>query len=403
MTFLQGLHGVVAIVLLCSLLFAEEAGVPLPFAPGEVTLLAAGLLIAAGGLDPFVFVPLAIGSCVAGALVGYSWARLVGEHGLATLARRLGQAGTLERVSNRIRSAGPKGIAVSRLIPGLRIYTTLVAGAAGVERRTFLLGIAPATVGWVIAFVVLGAAVGIPVEHFLTAVEKLAVQGAILIAIGLGGFIAIRRVPAGDRGALVRIPGSVRVVLALLVDVGLVASIVSGLTELVRRLIGAGVIAGWADALVVAVAVGIFYLVITRRGTGATAGEALLRTTYIARRHRPDERPAARPGDLPAEEAGLVRAATLLRLVADVTRLRLLRHLLDGPRTASELAQATGLTDTDVAYHLGQLARAHLVTSTEADGDDVRYALADGQARQAVLELLSLVQTAEGPALAPST
>ena len=58
MSYLQGLHGVVAIVLLCSLLFAEEAGVPLPFAPGEVVLMAGGLLIAAGGLDPVVFVPV---------------------------------------------------------------------------------------------------------------------------------------------------------------------------------------------------------------------------------------------------------------------------------------------------------------------------------------------------------
>jgi membrane-associated protein len=403
MTYLQGLHGVVAIVLLCSLLFAEEAGVPLPFAPGEVTLLAAGLLIAAGGLDPWVFLPLAIACCLAGALVGYSWARLVGEHGLATVARRLGQAGNLERVSNRIRSAGPRAIAVSRLIPGLRIYTTLVAGAAGVERRTFLLGIAPATAGWVVAFVVLGAAVGLPVEHFLGAVERLAVQGAILIAIGLGGFVAIRRVPAGDRGAIVRIPGSLRIALALLVDVGLVASIVSGTVDVVRRVVGAGVIAGWADALAVAAAVGIFYLVITRRGTGATAGEALLRTTYIARHHRRDDRPIGGPGELPTEEAALLHAATLLRLVADVSRLRLLRHLVDGPRTTAELAQQTGLPDTDVAYHLGQLSRAHLVGSSEAGGEDVRYAVPDGHARHAVLELLALAATTDIQALAPST
>ena len=123
MSYLQGLHGVVAIVLLCSLLFAEEAGIPIPFAPGEVVLMAGGLLIAAGGLDPLVFVPLAIAASLAGAMGGYSWARLVGEQGLTTLARRLRQAENLARVSGRIRSAGPWAIAVSRLIPGLRIYT----------------------------------------------------------------------------------------------------------------------------------------------------------------------------------------------------------------------------------------------------------------------------------------
>jgi membrane protein DedA with SNARE-associated domain len=51
LSFTQSLHSVVAIVLLCTLLFAEEAGVPLP-TPGELTLIVAGLLIATGGLDP---------------------------------------------------------------------------------------------------------------------------------------------------------------------------------------------------------------------------------------------------------------------------------------------------------------------------------------------------------------
>jgi membrane protein DedA with SNARE-associated domain/DNA-binding transcriptional ArsR family regulator len=401
-SFLAGLHGALAIVLLCSLLFAEEAGVPLPVAPGEVTLLAGGLLIAAGGLDPVLFVPLAIAACLAGALVGYSWARLVGESGLAMLAQRLRQAENLARVSARIRAAGPRGIAVSRLIPGLRIYTSLVAGAAGVDRRTFLLGVAPATAVWVIAYVVLGAVVGLPVEHFLGAVEKLAVQGAILLAIGLGGFFAIRRVPGGDRGALVRMPGGLRVALALVVDVGIVASIVSGMVAVVRRLLNAGLIDGWADALVVAVGVGIFYLVITRRGTGATAGEALLRTTYIARHHGVD-RLHPEPGELPPEETALHRAATLLRLVADVNRLRLLRHLLEGGHTGAELAAETGLPTDEVVYHLGQLRRAHLLTATDAGEGDVRYAIPEGHARKAVVELLALVAAIDGQVLAPTT
>ncbi len=401
MSYLQGLHGVVAIVLLCSLLFAEEAGIPIPFAPGEVVLMAGGLLIAAGGLDPVVFVPLAIAASLAGSVVGYSWARLVGEHGLTTLARRLRQAENLARVSGRIRSAGPRAIAVSRLIPGLRIYTSLVAGAAGVDRRTFLLGVVPPTVAWVGVFVVLGAVVGIPVEHFLGEVQKLAVQGAILVAIGLGSFIAIRRVPAGDRGALVRMPDGVRLVLALAVDLGLVASMLSGVVALVRRLVGAGLIAGWADALVVAAGIGIFYLVITRRGTGATAGEALLRTTYIARRHRG---PASPPelGNLPAADGDLLHAATLLRLVADVSRLRLLRHLLAGERTSAELARETGLPVSEVVYHLGQLWRAQLVVPTEAGRGEVRYAVPEGRPRDAVLGLLTLAAAVDPPALAPS-
>ncbi|MHB8539152.1 MAG: DedA family protein [Candidatus Dormibacteria bacterium] len=113
MNFLQGLHGTVALGLLTGLLFAEEAGVPLPFAPGELTLLVAGLLIASGGLNPYAFIPIALVACVAGSLVGYSWARAVGDRGLRALANRLRQQRNLERVEGRILSAGWVGIAIT--------------------------------------------------------------------------------------------------------------------------------------------------------------------------------------------------------------------------------------------------------------------------------------------------
>jgi len=196
LNFLAGLHGAVALALLGGLLFTEEAGVPLPFAPGELTLLAAGLLIAAGGLDPYIFIPLALLACIAGSLLGYTWARAVGDRGLQALARRIHQQRALERVSGRIRSAGWGGVAVSRLIPGLRIYTTLVAGALRVRRSTFFLGIVPATVIWIAVYVALGVLVGVPIEHFFTAVQKLAIQGAILVVMGVGCYFLIRRTPA---------------------------------------------------------------------------------------------------------------------------------------------------------------------------------------------------------------
>lgn len=119
MSFIEGLHGVVAIVLLCTVLLAEEAGVPLPM-PGELAPIVAGLLIGTGGLDPWFFVPLAIASCVAGSLAGYSWARIVGEHGLAAAAERFHQTKRLNRVTARLKVAGARDIGLCRLIPGLR-------------------------------------------------------------------------------------------------------------------------------------------------------------------------------------------------------------------------------------------------------------------------------------------
>jgi membrane-associated protein len=361
LNFLQGLHGVVAVVLLCGLLFAEESGVPLPFAPGEIVLLAAGLLIAAGGLNPLVFIPLAMFACVAGSIVGYSWARLVGEHGLTSLAQRLHQQRNLERVSRRMRSAGWMGVALSRLIPGLRIYTTLVAGALRVPRRIFIAAMVPSTVIWVGVFVALGTVVGIPVEHFFNHVQQLAVQGAILVVMGLGCYLAIRRTPPSTGAGLVRVPHAVRAGIAAAIDLGVIASIVTGLLALGRRLFGVGIGASWLDAVIAMVVAGIIYIVGARRGAGATVGEALLQTSYVSGRQlprRPQEAWQAARALLAGSPDELRPTADLLRALADPDRLRLVRHLLDQPRTVEELAALTGTEILEVRHKLDRLLHA---------------------------------------------
>jgi len=359
MNFLSGLHGVVAIVLLCSLLFLEEAGVPLPFAPGELTLLAGGLLIAAGGLNAWIFYPMAYVVCVAGAVVGYSWARVVGERGMTGLAERFHQAKALKRVSRRMSAAGPVGVGTSRLIPGLRIYTTLVAGAFGVKRRTFLEGLIPSTAVWVGVYVTLGIVAGIPVEHFLTKLARLAVQGAILLVIGLGGYLAIRRAPDRSQAPLVNMPGWVKTTLAALIDLGVVATVLTGLLALVRRVTGTGVTASWADAVVLLAALAALYLFVTRRSTGATLGEALLHATYLPRRAGASLEPELVPAQI--VDPGLQSTAELLHAVATVPRLAVLRILLTAPSTSAEVAKTLGMAPAESTYHLAALGQAGLV------------------------------------------
>ncbi len=394
MNFLQGLHGTVALALLGGLLFVEEAGVPLPFAPGELTLLVAGLLIASGGLNPYFFVPLAVVACAAGSLVGYTWARMVGDQGLLALARRLRQQRHLERVSGRIRSAGWLGIGISRLIPGLRIYTTLVAGAARVPRTTFIRALVPATVAWVGVYVALGVLVGVPVEHFLNQIQKLALQGAILIAMGVGCYIAVRKTPASSGAGLVRVPRWVRVVVAAALDVGVVASVITGLLAL-ARLLGLGVGAGWVDAVVALLVVGAFYVVAARRSGGATVGEVLLQTSYVSGKGLPLRPRAALQAvrDLlsgPGDE--LSQAADLLRALGDRERLQIVAQLLDQPHTLRELASRSRLSAFEVRHQLDGLHTMGVLVVTGADLDalyDIRTDL-----RPALVQLLAAMQTA---------
>ncbi len=312
--------------------------------------------------------------CLAGSIVGYSWARLVGERGLIALAQRLHQQRNLERVSNRVRSAGWVGVAVSRLIPGLRIYTTLVAGAVRVPRRTFIVAMVPSTIVWVAAFVALGTVVGIPVEHFFTRVEELAVQGVILVVMGLGIFLAIRRTPPSTGAGLVRVPRVVRACIAAGIDAGVIFSIVTGLLALGRRLFGVGIGAGWLDAIIPMVVGAIIYIVAARRSAGATVGEALLQTSYISGRQiprRPQEAWQAARALLAGSPDELRPTADLLRALADPDRLRLVRHLIDRPRTADELSVLTGTECLEVQHQLDRLLAAG-VLAVQAEGEEAR-------------------------------
>ncbi len=291
MAFLTGLNGTAALVLLCALLFAEEAGIPLPFLPGEILLVAAGLLITNDAISPYIFFPAAYIAVLAGALAGYIWARVIGAKGLWTIAERLHVTGHLDRVMERLRAAGPIQIGISRLIPGLRIYTTLVAGAAEVDLRVFLIGAMPAILLWLGIFTLAGMLIGIPVVHFLTRVEHLALTAAVLVLIGVSAYLAILHIPFAERrdNALVEAPRLPRILLALAIDGGIVTNIDFGLTELAHILLHFPNPDGVIDAAVVFATVAVAYFGIVRLGLGVTAGEAFLNVNYRYTRDRHDE------------------------------------------------------------------------------------------------------------------
>ncbi len=394
MSFIEGLHGVVAIVLLCTVLLAEEAGVPLPM-PGELTLIVAGLLIGTGGLDPWFFVPLAIASCVAGSLAGYSWARIVGEHGLAAAAERFHQTRRLNRVIARLKVAGARDIGLCRLIPGLRVYTSLVAGAVGVDRRSFVLGVAASAVLWVSVYIVVGVVAGVPAARFLGELQSLMLQGGILVVVGVGGYFAIRRIPEGGRAGLMRLPANLRSILALGVDMTLIGAVVAGVLAIVRPVTGVGAIAGWIDIVVVVVVIAVFYAIATHRGRRATAGETLLGTHYLTQSAQDSSRLGLRRILKVVLEQGsrgspteLARLASAFRTLGDRKRLQVARLLLTGDRSLDQVSQDLNLPSPEAAHALRELQAAGLVVVHGA-GEDRRYSVASDHIRMGLAAFLN--------------
>lgn len=91
----------------------------------------------------------------------------------------------------------------------------------------------------------------------------------------------------------------------------------------------------------------------------------------------------------PAERERLAVAAEVLSLLADRTRLALLRRLGDGEADVSSLTQVCDATRTSVSQHLARLRLAGLVT-TRKDGRRVIYRLRHGHLRRLVAEALNV-------------
>jgi membrane protein DedA with SNARE-associated domain len=297
-SFLTGLHGSIATALICVLLYVDEAGVPLPLCPNEVLLIVAGLLIASGAVPVVIFFPIAVLAMALGTLTGYSWARRVGSDQLQTIAEKVHVGPAMERVTERMRQANARKIFVLRLIPGVRPYATLVAGAAGVPLGLFMRASVLAIVIWSAVITALGYFVGLPATLLLQQFENLALSGGLLVALGIIGYRAATRAsdPRHSLMALDTFKGIAhrdRLWIAALVDFGVIATIAAGIDRLTRA-VGIRIQTpfspangGWLDVLTVAAATALGYLVLSRRvSKGETAGERLFDVTYIRNRRR---------------------------------------------------------------------------------------------------------------------
>ena len=236
-------------------------------------------------------------SATLGALLGYSWARLLGARGLRALAERLRMSHRLSRTERRLQAAGATGILVGRLlIPGMRVNTTLLAGALCVHRRDFAVGLIPSVVIWVVLVTGAGAVAGVPVEHVLAAVDQVVLQGAILLVLGTAGYLAARHAPPRRPRDEIPLcaPARWRLALALAIDLATVATAVTGGDVLGRQALGIGGINDVLDAGTTVGLTAIAYIIATRGGLGVTAGEALFRVTYRSRRR----------GRIPPERGG---------------------------------------------------------------------------------------------------
>jgi membrane protein DedA with SNARE-associated domain len=287
---LLAVHGALAVVVLAAIIFVEESGVPLFVISGDFLLISGGVLIASSAISPWAFIPAALAASLTGGLVGYTWARRLGERRVRVAAERLRVAKGLDGVQRRVQSSGAFGIAFARLVlPGMRVNTTLLVGALGVPMQTFLRALIPSTVIWVAVFTGLGVLVGVPVEHFLTRVHHALIEGVELAAVGVVVFIAARYTPRRGASPMSTGPRRARLALAVVIDLTVIATIVAGIDLVALDVLGIEGIDDVLDGTITGGVIVVLYFLAARGIFGRTAGEALLDTTYRRqRRNSPD-------------------------------------------------------------------------------------------------------------------
>jgi len=264
--------------IVCALLFLEEAGLPIPVAPGDAVLVGAGILVASGVAPIWLMAPLAYLAVICGVLTGYTWAHRIGPKRVQALAARLHTAGPYDRAAARLRSATPFQIAASRLLPGLRVYTSLVAGAVGLNFGRFMIGVLPASGLWVVTFMGLGLFVGAPVERLFGSFEAYGLRGAVVAVVVVIWVMAARWIPAAKPVAADARHPRWRLAAAFVVDLFAITCVAGALILFTYFVGGDSDNVGFVAAIFATL--GVVYLVVARQTVGFTLGESVLDVRY---------------------------------------------------------------------------------------------------------------------------
>ena len=93
------------------------------------------------------------------------------------------------------------------------------------------------------------------------------------------------------------------------------------------------------------------------------------------------------PADMKAMARKADLAADMLRALSHGARLRVLCELADGERSAGELVDASGLSQSALSQHLAKLREQELV-ATRREAQTIYYRIADAKALR-ILKLLN--------------
>jgi membrane-associated protein len=191
-------------VVVLTFVFLECAVVIGLFLPGDSLLFAAGVLLAEHGHETGTWLLAGVATAVAvlGNQVGYLVGRYTGTRVLARKDGRVLNRANLARATAFFERHGFWAVLVARWIPWVRTLAPMIAGAARMDNRRFILANAVGAVCWVPTLVLLGfygAGLLVAVPWIRTAATVAAVAGFVLgTAVGVYRFRQEMRRPIDE-------------------------------------------------------------------------------------------------------------------------------------------------------------------------------------------------------------
>lgn len=142
-----------------ALLLFIESGVLFPFLPGDSLLVTAAILAGPLGIQPWQVLLVGIPAAFAGDQVGYALGHRFGRRLFRDDARVL-KTSRLEETERFFAKYGGVSLVLGRFVPIVRTYVPLVAGAARLPYRRFLLWNVLGGVLWVTVMTAIGLLLG---------------------------------------------------------------------------------------------------------------------------------------------------------------------------------------------------------------------------------------------------
>jgi membrane protein DedA with SNARE-associated domain/rhodanese-related sulfurtransferase len=169
-------------LVLFSVVFAEQIGLPLPAIP---VLLAAGALAGAGKMNFALAVLLSVAACLGGDVVWYQLGRHRGRQALNLLCRiALEPDSCVRRTEHFFTRHGIRALILAKFIPGLSTLAPALAGLFGIGQKRFLLYNGLGAVLWTLAFMLPGYVFSSQLEAIAS--HEARVGSFLLVALGLG-------------------------------------------------------------------------------------------------------------------------------------------------------------------------------------------------------------------------